>query len=123
MSAISARRGLVGLALAAGLAWAGPLAATPAAAAGGTLIFGMPAETDILDPHATGGWATYQITYQIFEGFVKEDLTDAKALTPKLIPGLATSWEVSPDGKEYTFHLRSGVKFHDGTAFDAAAAK
>ena len=80
----------------------------PAEAAGGTLIFGMPAETDILDPHATGGWATYQITYQIFEGFAKEDLTDAKAATPKLIPGLATSWEVSPDGKEYTFHLRAG---------------
>ena len=83
----------------------------------------MPAETDILDPHATGGWATYQVTYQIFESFVKEDLSDAKAVTPKLIPGLATSWDVSPDGKEYTFHLRQGVKFQDGTPFDAAAAK
>ena len=42
----------------------------------------MPAETDTLDPHATGGWSTYQITYQIFEGLVKEDLTKADDATP-----------------------------------------
>lgn len=97
--------------------------APPAAQAGGTLIWGMPAETDILDPHATGGWNTYQITYQIFEGLVKEDLTKANAPTPPLVPALATSWEISSDGLIYTFKLRPGVKFHDGTAFDAAAVK
>jgi peptide/nickel transport system substrate-binding protein len=122
MRFLTARRGVLALALSAALAWAGPLSPHPAAA-GGTLIYGMPAETDILDPHATGGWVTYQVTYQIFEGFVKEDLTDPKAATPKLIPALATSWERSDDGKVYTFHLRPGVKFHDGTPFDAAAAK
>jgi peptide/nickel transport system substrate-binding protein len=100
-------------------AFAGPL---PAHAAG-TLIWGMPSETDILDPHATGGWTTYQITYQLFEGLVKEDLTDANAATPKLVPGLAESWEISPDGLQYTFKLRPGVTFHDGTPFDAAAVK
>ena len=120
MRVLSARSGLVGLALAAAVAWAGPLGATSAAAAGGTLIYGMPAETDILDPHATGGWATYQVTYQIFESFVKEDLSDAKAVTPKLIPGLATSWDVSHDGKEYTFHLRQGVKFHNSKTLSSA---
>src|ERR1700679_2324124 len=51
------------------------------ARAAGTLIWGMPAETDTLDPHATGGWSTYQITYQIFEGLVKEDLTKADDVT------------------------------------------
>jgi len=90
-------------------------------AAGGTLIFGLPADHDIMDPHATGGWVTYQVTYNIFETFVKEDLTDASVMTPKLIPGLATSWEVSPDGSQYTFHLREGVKFHDGEPFNADA--
>jgi peptide/nickel transport system substrate-binding protein len=89
----------------------------------GTLIWGMPAETDILDPHATGGWSTYQITYQIFEGLVKEDLTRADVPSPPLVPALATSWDISPDGLQYTFKLRPGVKFHDGTPFDAAAVK
>ena len=40
-----------------------PIIAPPAQAAG-TLIWGMPSETDTLDPHATGGWTTYQVTYQ-----------------------------------------------------------
>ena len=99
--------------------------AQDAAAEGGegTLVWGMPAETDILDPHATGGWLTYDVTYQIFESFAKEDLTDPNAATPELIPALATSWEISEDGLEYTFYLREGVEFHDGTPFDAAAAK
>ena len=45
--------------------------AQDAAAEGGegTLVWGMPAETDILDPHATGGWLAYDVTYQIFESF------------------------------------------------------
>ncbi len=38
-------------------------------------------------------------------------------------PALATSWEVSKDGLEWTFHLRQGVTFHDGTPFNAAAVK
>lgn len=105
---------------------AGALALTPLTASaqnGGTLIWGMPAETDTLDPHATGGWSTYQVTYQIFEGLVKEDLTKADVPTPEIVPGLAKSWTISDDGLQYTFNLREGVKFHDGTPFDAEAVK
>src|SRR6516162_4436508 len=112
-------RSLLSAAAVAGSAALMPGAAHPS----GTLIWGMPAETDILDPHATGGWSTYQITYQIFEGLVKEDLTKADVPTPPLIPCLATSWDISDDGLVYTFHLRPNVKFHDGTPFDAEAVK
>ena len=41
--------------------------------------------------------------------------------TTKIRPGLATSWKTTDGGKVWTFHLRHGVKFHDGTPFNAAA--
>jgi peptide/nickel transport system substrate-binding protein len=89
---------------------------------GGTLIYGMEGPSDILDPHATGCWLTYRVTLQLFEGLLAADLTQDKVAVPAIGPGLAESWEVSPDGLVRTFKLRKGVKFHDGTPFNAAAA-
>ena len=81
-------------------------ASASARADGGTLVYGMPADHDIMDPHATGGWITYHVTYQMFESFVKEDLTEADVMTPKLVPGPGDpSWEVSDDGT--AIHLPS----------------
>ena len=111
----------MGVAVTAMLASSLVMGTQQAQADGGTLIFGLPADHDTLDPHATGGWATYQVTYNIFESFVKEDLTEADEVTPKLVPGLATRWDVSEDGTQYTFHLREGVSFHDGEPFNADA--
>ena len=54
---------------------------------------------------------------------VLETLTNVDPATGKIEPGLATSWEVSEDGREITFKLRQGVKFHDGTPFNAEAVK
>jgi peptide/nickel transport system substrate-binding protein len=89
---------------------------------GGTLVYGMEGPSDILDPHATGCWLTYRVTYQMFEGLLAEDLTKADVTVPPLVPRLAESWQVSRDGLTRTFKLRRGVKFHDGTPFNAAAA-
>ena len=90
---------------------------------GGELIIGMESEADVLDPHRAGGWVTMRINNQMFEPLIGEDLSKSskEAAVPELIPVLATSWEVSDDGKTYTFHLREGVKFHDGTDFNAEA--
>jgi peptide/nickel transport system substrate-binding protein len=90
-----------------------------------TLVIGIESEADVLDPQVAGGWVTWRINRQIFEALVDEDLTtpSSEAAVPALVPGLAESWDVSEDGKVYTFHVRQGVKFHDGTALDAAAVE
>src|SRR5580698_3203623 len=59
--------------------------------------------------------------YPIFEGLVLWDLTRTNQLAP-LLPGLAEKWEQDPaDNKRWIFHLRHGVKFHDGSDFNADA--
>src|SRR6266851_2463358 len=90
---------------------------------GGTLVIAKESELDILDPHSAGGWVTWRVSKQMHEGLIDEDLTQANVPYPKLVPKLATSWDVSKDSLTYTFKLRKGVKFHDGTPFDAAAVK
>jgi len=90
-----------------------------------TLIIGIESEADVLDPHRAGGWVTYRVLRQMHESLVTEDLSEEgkSKPVPDLKPALAESWEVSPDGLTYTFKLREGVKFHDGTDFNAAAAE
>lgn len=92
---------------------------------GGTLVIGLEAEAGINDPQVAGGWISWRVNRQMFETLVTEDLTvpSGQAQVPEIIPGLAKSWEVSPDGLTYTFKIREGVKFHDGTPLDAAAVE
>lgn len=85
---------------------------------GGTLLIGVESTVGVLDPHRAGGWSTYRVNRQIYESLVEEDLS-VTADVPPLKPALAESWEVSADGTEYTFYLRQGVRFHDGSGFDA----
>ncbi len=82
-----------------------------------TFIFGSQGEPVDLDPAIITDGISNRITRQIYEGLVKY-----KGATTEVVPALAEKWEVSKEGTVWTFHLRKGVKFHDGTPFDAAAA-
>lgn len=66
-----------------------------------------------LDPALSTDVPTGRVVAYVFDGLTR--------FTPdaKVVPGLARSWDVSPDGITYTFHLRSGVKFQDGRPFSA----
>ena len=75
------------------------------------------ADADRLDPQDTNDNASYSIEKPIIEGLL--------GFNEKMeqIPQLAEKWDASPDARVYTFYLRKGVKFHDGTPFNAAAVK
>jgi len=81
-----------------------------------TLVFGAAGDPKLFDPAFASDGETFRVLKQVFEGLVK-----TKEGSAEIEPALATKWENSSDGKEWTFTLRQGVKFSDGTAFDAAA--
>lgn len=82
------------------------------------LVIGMSLEPPVLDPTRNAAAAIREVTTpSIFESLGRIDRTGA------IGPGLAESWTISEDGKEYLFKLRQGVKFHDGEPFDASVAK
>lgn len=83
---------------------------------GKTLIFARGGDSVSLDAIAATDGESFKVTDNILETLVKY-----KKDSTEVLPGLAEKWDVSPDGKTYTFHLRQGVKFTDGTDFDAEA--
>jgi len=84
---------------------------------GGTLKVAWEADITGLDPHTSSGLQAQWLVGNIFNSLVTIDEN------LNYIPELAESWEVKDDGKTYIFHLRKGVKFHDGTDFDAEVVK
>ncbi|PIB94533.1 ABC transporter substrate-binding protein [Caulobacter sp. FWC2] len=107
-------RALLGLVAACLLAFAPVAHAAPK----DTLTVALQLEPPHLDPTSGAAVATDEVVYRnIFEGLVRLDAQGA------VRPLLATWWEVSPDGLTYTFHLREGVRFQDGTPFDAGIVK
>lgn len=72
------------------------------------------ADISTLDPQMTEDVQSTRVAYDLFEGLVTQDQSN------KPIPGLAEKWDISPDGKIYTFHLRSNIKFSDGSPITAA---
>lgn len=131
----SSRRALLALSLMSALAACSPKAAKqagstkgealanasePRAQPGGELLFafdGAAVTQFVLDPHKSVFAPHHRVIRSIFDSLV--------VLLPdhSVGPWLAKRWQVSDDGREYTFELREDVTFHDGTRFDAAAVK
>lgn len=94
--------------------WTGVPAAVGELTAGGVIEYGHEQEP----PCANGGW--------IHNAFLNRQYLDnlvSLADDGTVVPWLATSWDISPDRRTYTFHLRHDVHFTDGTRLDAAAVK
>lgn len=89
---------------------------------GGSIVYAMEAEIPWMDPHIAFGGTNKRVATLVYEGLVVRDRSNpAPGKSPPLVGQLATSWSISPDGLVYTFKLRDGVKFHDGTPFNADA--
>lgn len=119
------RRGLMkgAAALAAGFAAAGHLTSVSYAQdtpqSGGSLIVGLKTEpSDNIDPHVTPWAVSHNIMMNVYDTLVWQDPADGS-----FKPGLAESWEAAADGMSYTLTLRQGVKYHDGTEFNADSVK
>jgi peptide/nickel transport system substrate-binding protein len=105
---------------------AGPTLAAPAwlparqdADRAATLVVGTASSPSDLDPHSAYDGRSVMVIYGAYEQLMrlKGDSTD------EYVPLLAESWEASPDQSVWTFHLREGATFHDGSPCDAAAVK
>ena len=86
---------------------------------GGTLVIAIPGDLNRTDPALVDDANSSYVLQQIFEGLV----TLKPGTGSEIVGQLADSWTISDDGLTYTFKLKSGIKFQDGTDFDAAAAK
>src|SRR5918996_1561871 len=84
---------------------------------GGTLRIAYEADITGMDPHTSLGIQAMYVEQNLFNTLVTIDEN------AEYVPDLAESWEVKEDGRVYIFHLRQGVKFHDGTDFNAEAVK
>ena len=88
---------------------------------GGTLRIALPGDPAFYNAHqgpamgAQAFWTSNNIYNSLLATTPPPEL--------KIVPELATSWEVLDEGRTYVFHLHEGVTFHDGTDFDAQAAK
>src|SRR5215813_7388033 len=91
----------------------------PAAKRGGTLRYGILSAAAHFDVHQSGTVANIGPQSPMYDTLIRRSPKDGQTI----IPDLAQRWDITPDGKKYTFHLRKGVKFHDGADFTADDVK
>lgn len=75
---------------------------------GGSVVVGITQDLDSLDPHKAEAAGTKEVLFNVFEGLVKPDAMG------NLVAAVASDYNISKDGKVYTFTIRNGVKFHNG---------
>ena len=86
---------------------------------GGVLQAVVAAEPPSLDPHQEGTFANIQLVAPFYSTLLQFNPLNF----PEIIGDLATEWKISPDGLTYTFKIRPGVRFHDGSALTSADVK
>ena len=104
--------GLCGLAAALSLSLA-----PPAAAQKDTLVIGLKDEAASIDPAKAYETTSFALVWEMYDNLVQANKDDFM----KIEPELATSWEISADGKTWIFHLREGVRFASGNPLNADA--
>jgi peptide/nickel transport system substrate-binding protein len=87
---------------------------------GGVLRYGILNRPPHFDVHQSGTVGNIGVQGCMFDNLIRRDPRDSGRT---IVPDLAHSWEISKDGRTYTFHLREGVQWHDGTDFSAADVK
>ena len=82
-----------------------------------TLVFAAPADATALDPHNTTDGQSDQVSLMLFDTLIASDVE------MHIVGSLAETWEVAEDEVTWTFHMRRGLTFHDGSAFAAEAVR
>ena len=116
---LSAAAALVVLAAVAVVTVLPPAHAADTPRRGGVLLAVIAAEPPSLDPHQEGTFANIQLVAPFYSLLLQFNPTNF----PEIIGDLATEWKISPDGLTYTFKIRPGIRFHDGSPLTAADVK
>src|SRR5207245_1172234 len=86
---------------------------------GGILLAAIGADAPSLDPHQESTFATLQMVAPLYSTLIQVDPLSY----PKIIGDAASEWKIAPDGLTYTFKIRPGIKFHDGSPLTAVDVK
>src|SRR5438093_2476727 len=86
---------------------------------GGVLLAAIAADAPSLDPHQEQTFATMEMVAPLYSTLLQIDPLSY----PKIIGDVATEWKIAPDALSYTFKIRQGVRFHDGSPLTATDVK